>query len=638
MFASNATSTFGHFLFQTKQRKEDLLELYGEIASPWEITESEEEQEVEEKKESEDQEFTYQNLILKNLEIETPNFQTQPNLDNSENDTPNFKPHQIRTIQTPNQPIQPLNQQNQQLPPVLPQQQQQLLLSQQQQMAYAPIVKLDKFNNDARAMQVIPFFLQNTANAWYQSFVVKPQNFNGFKTEFLWYFSNNNSINKLANIFTTIRQEDTEAILNQFIRGLCSSILQQVCPMHPVDLPTTVTYTRDFEAAELEANHTQAVNLAMNESSELDSELKQFSNSINQKLEGYLADNRTIYQPLNGVTIRKTRIVSKISHIYCHYPISRGSQKHTSVTTVVNKDTSEPTVILIAIHNWEINIEILITDQYQLTYLPMMHQPIYQLPVYQTPVQPQVIYQLQPPAIYQTPTIQTPPANPAQITSGNPRSRITQNWKSAIVVYQLIPSSFYQQSEFHQWNLGTDPTQNPNFQHYLSLLMTPEDATSSNQGIEQQQQPPTNNIPSATITENESLDEPSDTLLFNGAVLEEKLITAMYTNAKIDGHFIKLILDSVSGLSPRMEPPKPIGEINNFSIEVNGIIVPIKVLVMEATQYQALVVLAMCGHFKATNTTAPLIDFEEKKPKPTWEVYQVLWADEEHNKLLPILS
>ncbi|KAG9285645.1 hypothetical protein G9A89_009285 [Geosiphon pyriformis] len=45
----------------------------------------------------------------------------------------------------------------------------------------------------------------------------------------------------------------------------------------------------------------------------------------------------------------------------------------------------------------------------------------------------------------------------------------------------------------------------------------------------------------------------------------------------------------------------------------------------------------MCGHFKATNTMAPLIDLNEEKPKPTWEAYQVSWADEKHNKLPPIL-
>ncbi|KAG9301714.1 hypothetical protein G9A89_016785 [Geosiphon pyriformis] len=111
----------------------------------------------------------------------------------------------------------------------------------------------------------------------------------------------------------------------------------------------------------------------------------------------------------------------------------------------------------------------------------------------------------------------------------------------------------------------------------------------------------------------------------------------------------------------------PIGEIDNFSIEVNDIITPIKVLVIEATQYQALVgndwlsknnvvlnwtiqelqlsqngqhmqVLTMCGHFKSNNVTtlALLIDLKKEKLKLTWEVYQVSWTDIDHNKLPPI--
>ncbi|KAG9304678.1 hypothetical protein G9A89_021458 [Geosiphon pyriformis] len=77
---------------------------------------------------------------------------------------------------------------------------------------------------------------------------------------------------------------------------------------------------------------------------------------------------------------------------------------------------------------------------------------------------------------------------------------------------------------------------------------------------------------------------------------------------------------------------------------------PIKVLVMEATQYQALVgndwlskvnvtldwntqelqltyqgqhirVPAMCGHFKTLPREKLLIELEEKKEKPTWEAY-----------------
>ncbi|KAG9299993.1 hypothetical protein G9A89_009721 [Geosiphon pyriformis] len=72
---------------------------------------------------------------------------------------------------------------------------------------------------------------------------------------------------------------------------------------------------------------------------------------------------------------------------------------------------------------------------------------------------------------------------------------------------------------------------------------------------------------------------------------------------------------------------------------------------MEATQYQALVgndwlfqvngqhirVPATCGHFKTPPKEKLLIELEEKKEKPTWEAYQVSWADVNHNKLLPIL-
>ncbi|KAG9284334.1 hypothetical protein G9A89_007489 [Geosiphon pyriformis] len=115
-----------------------------------------------------------------------------------------------------------------------------------------------------------------------------------------------------------------------------------------------------------------------------------------------------------------------------------------------------------------------------------------------------------------------------------------------------------------------------------------------------QQQLPTNNILSATITKNKSLDaifpfeleELSNVLLFSEAVLEEKLITTMYTDAKIDGHFIKLILNSdcqvdhatsARIITMNRATKTPIGKINDFPIEVNGIIVSIKVLVMEAT-------------------------------------------------------
>ncbi|KAG9284414.1 hypothetical protein G9A89_023671 [Geosiphon pyriformis] len=289
------------------------------ISDPWEAAESEKK-----KEESEDQKFTYQHPITENPEVETPNFQTQqqnqkPELINQQNLSPVIVINQppINSIAEPIQ--QPL-----QLPPQQPGQQQ--LLQQPPQppnldpIAYTPITKLDNFMgeeddtqiwlndvekaiiangwNDTRAMQAIPYFLKDTTDSWYQSLINKPQDFNAFKVEFLRYFSNNNSINCLVNAFTTIKQGETEAILNQFICGLHSSILQHVHPLHPGTLQDTVTHTRNFESAELEANHAQAINLVMNGSSELDSKLEKFSKSINKRLEGYLADNHTIYQPL----------------------------------------------------------------------------------------------------------------------------------------------------------------------------------------------------------------------------------------------------------------------------------------------------------------------------------------------------
>ncbi|KAG9299557.1 hypothetical protein G9A89_020728 [Geosiphon pyriformis] len=260
----------------------------------------------------------------------------------------------------------------------------------------------------------------------------------------------------------------------------------------------------------------------------------------------------------------------------------------------------------------------------------------------------QLIYQLQSQVIYQPQQIQTPSQNLPQ--NGTQRLRLTQqSWRLLMVVYQLISSSSTQPAESRQWNLGTGYTQNLNSQNYLSLLVTPKDTQSNNLEIHQHLTL-ISNIPPATITKNESLDaiflfklkKPSTMPLFNGATLKEKPITAMYTNVKVDGHFIKLILDSESAgsiitnqlmdqldyqvnhaASVRIITTNGtiktfIGEIDDFLFEVNGIIISIKVL--------------------TTNSTTPLIKFEKEERKPTWKVYQVSWANTEHNKLSPVPS
>ncbi|KAG9290889.1 hypothetical protein G9A89_011039 [Geosiphon pyriformis] len=244
-----------------------------------------------------------------------------------------------------------------------------------------------------------------------------------------------------------------------------------------------------------------------------------------------------------------------------------------------------------------------------------------------------------------------------------------------MIVHQLIPRSLDPPSRSCTRNLDTNRIQNPNSQHYLSLLVTPENATSNN--TESNQHVPINTIPLATISNDKflaaifsfELEENTPIPLFSGATLKEKLITAMYTDARVDSHPIKLILDTASAriITADGATKTPISEIDEFPFEVNGIMTFIKVLVMEATQYQALVgndwlskvnatldwntqelqltyqgqhirVLTTCGHFKTPPREKLLIELEEEKKKPTWEAYQVSWADKKHNELLPILS
>ncbi|KAG9298936.1 hypothetical protein G9A89_015958 [Geosiphon pyriformis] len=87
----------------------------------------------------------------------------------------------------------------------------------------------------------------------------------------------------------------------------------------------------------------------------------------------------------------------------------------------------------------------------------------------------------------------------------------------------------------------------------------------------------------------------------------------MYTNAKVNRQFIKLILNSgLAGsiitqqlmnqlgcqvdhvastriITTNKTTKMLISEIDNFLFEISSIIMPIKVLVIEVTQYQALV-------------------------------------------------
>ncbi|KAG9305978.1 hypothetical protein G9A89_009302 [Geosiphon pyriformis] len=172
------------------------------------------------------------------------------------------------------------------------------------------------------------------------------------------------------------------------------------------------------------------------------------------------------------------------------------------------------------------------------------------------------------------------------------------------------------------------------------LLITPEDALSNNQKTNHNQTL-TNNILPAIVIENKSLtaiflfkiEELSEISLFSGAALKKKPITVMYTNAKIDDHIIKLILDSGSAGSiitkqlmnqlANRTTKTPFGEIDNLLIKVNGIIILIKLSKINAT-------------FDWTIQKLQLISTTYGYFKP--KTYQVFWANKNHNELPPILT
>ncbi|KAG9290382.1 hypothetical protein G9A89_007113 [Geosiphon pyriformis] len=141
-------------------------------------------------------------------------------------------------------------------------------------------------------------------------------------------------------------------------------------------------------------------------------------------------------------------------------------------------------------------------------------------------------------------------------------------------------------------------------------------------------------------------------LLSNAAANEQKAITVMYTEAEVEGKPIRLILDRGSArsiityqLMQQLKRNTPVGEINNFPFTLDRITIPVKVLVMNASQYQALVRNDWLQKananlnwetqdtFNKHSKKAPAFEFEPEEEKPIIETFMALgstfnWADE----------
>ncbi|KAG9300775.1 hypothetical protein G9A89_023573 [Geosiphon pyriformis] len=416
-------------------------------------------------------------------------------------------------------------------------------------------------------------------------------------------------IGKFNKLFRQIRQLETNnyysnaQILDQFIAGLKDKLIKKVCPHAPEDLNSAIQHVKRYEMAMEKTNRTKLINLAIGETS---SAAKEKINQLTKKVENYFTNQQQQqpqrYQPPQKRNQNNFALLSNNQPQNCHYCGISG--------------------------HWKRDCRKLQRDQQNRSnqcYSPPQ-QSYYQLP------------------------------SPA---------------------YYLPKLQYQKEQDFHH----TAPSEGRATAQQQNSSYTPT------------------TIPPARIAENTNLSDifpfefeanESPFLLSNTAANEQKAITAMYTKAEVKGKTVHLILNSgfagsiityqlMQQLKRNVDQPAqtviitadgmkktPVGEIDNFSFTLDGITIPVKVLVMDAPQYQALVgndwlqkananlnwetqeltisyqgqnarVSATCGTFNKHSEKAPAFEFEPEEEKPFIETFMALgsmfnWADETEQK------
>ncbi|KAG9307658.1 hypothetical protein G9A89_023223 [Geosiphon pyriformis] len=536
----------------------------------------------------------------------------------------------------------------------------------------------------ARMLKAIPYFLQGTAREWFENLEEPFENWQAFKDAFLQQFTDNNISITLRNCFRNIKQETSESvmtylgrfnkllrqiqqletndyysdaqILDQFIAGLKDKLIKKVRSHAPADLATAIRHAKSYEMAMEEANHTKLVNLAIGETSSAAEE------KIDQLTKKILTT--TMMQPKQfWITIQQP--ISKLSLLWNSRTLeTRLSNQHYSSPQQSYYQSPPPTYYSPRPQN-----------QNYYPPAPQSMQQQYQQPL---PIQP-----------YQTP--------------------LTQQ-------YQVLTRKLVQHNQFtfqnqlqnnHNRINSNNQLQRPNHYHTQSSYFTileesdfQQTALSEDEVAALRSNPSNHTILSAQITQNANLSDifpfefeanESLFLLSNAAVNEQKAITVMYTEATVEGKPIHLILDSGSAgsiityqlmqqLKQNVDRPAqtvivtadgikktPVGEIDDFFFSIDGITILVKVLIMNAPQYQALIknnwllkantnlnwetqelkisyqkqytiVPATCNTFNKQSEKAPVFEFEEEKEMPLTKTYMALgltsnWAEETEQEI-----
>ncbi|KAG9288388.1 hypothetical protein G9A89_021419 [Geosiphon pyriformis] len=391
--------------------------------------------------------------------------------------------------------------------------------------------------------------------------------------------------------------------------GLKDKLIKKVYPHAPADLATAIRHTKSYKMAIEEANYTKLVNFAIGET----------SSAAEEKI-----DQLTKKDTGNEIV---------------------GNYKETNKTGVIN---------VTLYHN---NF---ITNLY---YQPIIYQDHKIKTPYQTP--PTQQYQVSARRLVQH--NQFTPQNQLQNNNNriNPNNQLVlrNSGQQRPNHYHTQPSYFTipEESNFQQTALSEDEVAAPR-------------SNSSNYTIPPAQIAQNANLSDIFLFEFEANESPF--LLSNTAVNEQKAITAMYTETTVEEKPIHLILDSGSaGNRPAQTvivtadgmKKTLVGEINDFSFTIDGITIPVKVLVMDASQYQALVgndwllkananlnwktqelkisyqeqytiVSATCGTFNKQSEKTSVFEFEKEKEMPLTETYMALrlpsnWAEKTEQKI-----
>ncbi|KAG9298964.1 hypothetical protein G9A89_020277 [Geosiphon pyriformis] len=167
----------------------------------------------------------------------------------------------------------------------------------------------------ARMLKAIPYFLQGTAEKWFENLEKPFENWQAFKNAFLQQFTDNNTSITLYNCFRNIKQKTSETvmtyferfnklfqqirqletndyyfnaqILDQFIAELKDKLIKKVHPHVPANLATAIRHTKNYEIAMEEANYTKLVNLAIGKTS---SAAEKKIDQLTKKVENYFTN------------------------------------------------------------------------------------------------------------------------------------------------------------------------------------------------------------------------------------------------------------------------------------------------------------------------------------------------------------